>query len=81
MLRMFKRIWWVPSGSANEKDVPNTLEKWKIKYVKKAVLDLETDRVTGYLFEFNCIPGEYSILKGLLSGGNNYSPIEVLLQK
>lgn len=79
MMDLFKRYWWVPAGSVNEVEVPTLLESNKVDYHKYKVVDATTLELVGWSFEFNCIPVKYHVLKAMVSGGNNFAPLEVLL--
>lgn len=76
MIGIFKRYWWVPEHSQNVKDVPKILEKAGVEYRVYVVIDMDTREVVGYTYEFSCIPVKYHALKMLVSGGNNFSPLE-----
>lgn len=80
-IRIFKRYWWVPARSANETNVPTTLDKFNIKYHTYKVIDAQTSELVGWTYEFDCVPGLYQVLKMALSDGNNFAPLEVILGK
>lgn len=79
MMGLFKRYWWVPAGSTNEKDVPTLLSSNKVDYRMYKVIDAQTLELVGWTFEFSCIPVKYHALRMIVSGGNNFAPLEILL--
>lgn len=77
---VFRRYWYVPVYTINEKEVPETLDELGINYEVKLVVDQETNRLDGYIYIFNCIPGVYLGLKMALKSGNGYRPLEILMK-
>lgn len=76
-MKLWKRYWYVPANSPNEKDVPKRLYKCKISFKFSVMTEPDTGRIEGYIYRFNCAPVLYEVLRASLIGGNNYAPLEV----